>query len=159
MADQLGLPHFDIGGKFGAAQLGPERVQLREGRVPRLAFGSSARHLSNRPRFITAAVIRWARCVFACPKYGVRRSRDERTPCAIVPSTPARRAYSAAKSAVCSRARPTRSASCWASGRIVIARRAEIERVHCGRSGQVRQSTTANLILITGVVPRASAGV
>lgn len=45
--------------------------------------------------------MRWARCVFACPKYGVRRSRAERTPCAIVPSIPARRAYSTANSAVC----------------------------------------------------------
>lgn len=123
------------------------------------AFGSPASHLSNRTRFIAAAVMRWARCVFACPKYGVRRSRVERTPCAIVPSIPARRAYSIANSVVCSRARPMRNASCRASGRIVIARRAEVERVHCGRSGQARQSATENLILITGVVPRASAGV
>jgi hypothetical protein len=32
----LALPHFDIGGEFGTTQLGHERVQLREGRVPRL---------------------------------------------------------------------------------------------------------------------------
>ena len=69
----------------------------------------------------------------------------------------ARRAYSAAKSAVCSRARPARSASCCASccasGRMVITRRADVEHVHCGRSAHARQSATANLILITGVVP------
>jgi hypothetical protein len=41
----------------------------------------------------------------------------------------------------------------------VIARRADLERVPCGRSEQSRQSRTANLILITGVVPWTSVGV
>ena len=111
------------------------------GRVATELRAEPERHFMRSP-CIAAAVMRWARCVFACPKYGVRRSRAERTPCAIVPSIPARRAYSTANSAVCSRARPMRNASCWASGRIVMARRAEVERVHCGRSGHARQSAT-----------------
>ena len=41
----------------------------------------------------------------------------------------------------------------------MIARRAEIERVHWHRREHARQSAIENLILITGVVPRASVGV
>jgi len=41
----------------------------------------------------------------------------------------------------------------------VIARRDDRERVHCARSAHARQSAMANLILTTGAVPRASAGV
>src|SRR5215469_13741797 len=60
----------------------------------------------RRTTLMAAAVATWCRCVRSCPMERERRNPMVRTPCEIVPSTPARVAYRVLKSLVLSRLSP-----------------------------------------------------
>ena len=73
----------------------------------------------------------------------MRRNPQLRTPCEIVPSIPARRAYWAAKSGVAWRCRATAIASYSARKGRVNPRGWPLARVHWARTGQGVQSAAA----------------
>ena len=83
-----------------------------------------------------------------------------RTPCEMVPSTPARVAYRVLKSFVDSCCRLACKASFCSLGRIVTVRRTRrSDCVQSLRLGQAWQSVVENLILMTSLVRLSIAGV
>jgi hypothetical protein len=137
------------------------RVTKADWRV--LALGTPANEAPIRNRFIATAVRTCPRWVLARPMYRVRRSRQTRTPCEIVPSMPARRRYSLARARRRSRCRAAWTAWSCASGRTVRLRRGRLRvargLMHRARLGQTAQSFSENLILITAFVRLSTAGV
>ena len=109
------LKHFatsiksDTAGKFGRPYAADVMSATKaDWRV--LALGTPASQAPIRSRFTATAVRMWPRWVLARPMYRVRRSRQARTPCEMVPSMPARLRYNVAKDGVRSRCRAARSA-------------------------------------------------
>jgi hypothetical protein len=69
---------------------------------------------------ITLSAVASSRCmsrVFTNPRYRERRRSPRRVPCAIVPSMPARRAYTGLKVSVCCCARAAWRAGSWSRAR------------------------------------------
>ena len=91
------------------------------------------------------------RCAFASPRYRDRRRPNDRTPCESVPSIPARRAYSCRPASLSMNDRTSRSAACCASVGTFKCRPCFDARVHCGRTGQSRQSEALNRIETYGL--------
>jgi len=124
----------DTAGEVVAAHVaGIPAIKRTNGVCRVFGRGISRNHSPSRRKLIAVAVSRCPRWVRASPIYGLRRKRDVRTPREIVPSIPARRAYSLWNACVPSRCRAACSASCCRSGRMVSVRRGYffLERTHC----------------------------
>src|SRR5260221_11833456 len=102
---------------------------------------------------IAAAMLTCCKWVLFSPTERERRMSKARTPCEIVASIPAHRAYCFANVGVRSRRRTACNASCCSRGRTVINRRGPeaCEEVQQAGRGQLPQSLVENLIEIAPI--------
>src|SRR5215470_5825755 len=107
------------------------RAAKREVRV--VARGRASSHATRRSILMAAAIATCCRWVFAVPQYRVRRSPKARTPCASVPSMPARCAYCALPSALAYQALASATAAASARGGSPSRRPRCVARVHAAR--------------------------